>query len=148
MSMINCRGCATEIHESAVSCPKCGATQASAQLSESWRRTFASIEKAGGPKLPNVRNLTSAEKQRVSYNILAFLFAFIYYIVKGMWRKAITLFVLCLVGTLILEVILHAMKVDQMYIDIMNWAVTGVVFGVRANIDYYKKIELGDNGWL
>lgn len=31
MSMIFCRGCGKEIHESAVTCPHCGAAQSSAQ---------------------------------------------------------------------------------------------------------------------
>ena len=42
MSMIFCRGCGKSIHESAVSCPHCGATQAA---------SVTSVTSAGNPSI-------------------------------------------------------------------------------------------------
>jgi TM2 domain-containing membrane protein YozV len=40
MAMAYCRGCAKEIHESAVSCPQCGAVQNPRGASASQKRTL------------------------------------------------------------------------------------------------------------
>jgi hypothetical protein len=92
-------------------------------VSDSWKRRFKVMHKAGGPSLPRFRNLAPDERKALSpFNVLAFLFGPFYYAFKGMWRKGLTLFVLCCIGGVILDASL-------------------------ANRDYYSKMVLGHNGW-
>lgn len=115
-------------------------------VSAKWQTRFRAIQRAGGAQMPDLKPLSAAERRAaVSLNILAFLFGPIYYACKGMWKKALTLF---LVGALI--VIGLGLVLDHFgYQKIANALGYGVaaLFAVRANIDYYKKMVLGDNGW-
>lgn len=113
------------------------------KLSDVWKKKFFLIEKAGGPKLPHMRELRFGEKRRLTLNVWAWLFGAFYYLTKGMWKKAIVLSALCLLATYILEVLLQRMGLTTSLTKFVGPA----VFGTRANIDYYKKVVLGDNGW-
>lgn len=159
MSMIFCRGCGKEIHETAPICPVCGAPQgiqkmqaaaatspsnAVESISESWEKKFELLEKAGGVKMPNFKNLSFAERNKVIFNIWGFLFGPIYYFVKGMWKKAISLLGIAILIIVVLEVICREIGISAV---ITNF-VAAAIFATRANIDYYKKIKLGDDGWL
>jgi hypothetical protein len=154
--MVFCRGCANEIHETAPTCPRCGAPQAIAAargktssaaaaqtISPAWQKKFALLEKAGGPKLSKLSQLKFGERIGVAFNIWGFLLAPVYYLVKGMWKKAIVLTALGIALVLILEVILEAFKIRSSAASFATCA----IFATRANIDYYKKMVLGDNGW-
>lgn len=158
MSMVFCRGCGHQIHESAPACPKCGAPQSSLKsttaaagqmiegLSDSWKNKFILIEKAGGVKLPNIKKLTFGERSKIITNIFGFLFGPIYYIIKGMWKKAITL-------TLISAIIVFCISIIAVMFgkpSIANMAnfIGAAIFGSRANIDYFKKIRMNDDGWI
>lgn len=117
-------------------------------ISESWKKRFALIERAGGPKLPRSRDLSFSERSGIVFNILGALFNGFYYLAKGMWKKAITLTGLSVVITLLLELILSAMGFSQgAKFSVVSLVVPVAIFGARANIDYYKKVILGDNGW-
>ena len=115
-------------------------------VSEKWKTRFKMIRKAGGPKLPKLKQLSRQERGKVGvFNILAFLFGPFYYLAKGMWRKAISLFVVCAVAVIIASVILELIGFGK-FASALGYAVAAV-FAVRANIDYYKTMVLGDNGW-
>jgi hypothetical protein len=114
------------------------------EASEAWKRKFALLEKAGGPKLPKAKELAFGERVKVVFNVLGFVFGPFYYLAKGMWKKAISLFSVCIVAIVILAIILDAMGMSD---EIPIYLISSVVFATRANIDYYKKIVLGDNGW-
>ena len=58
MSMVFCRGCGKEIHETAITCPNCGAPQ------------IISTNQSG---------------QTVS-GVMTFFFGFFYFFFKGWWR--------------------------------------------------------------
>ena len=157
MSMVFCRGCGHQIHESAPACPKCVAPQSSLKsaaadgqtiqnLSESWKNKFILIEKAGGVKLPNFKKLTFGERSKIITNILGFLFGPIYYIIKGMWKKAITLILISAVIIFIMNII--AVMLGKPFIANMANFTGAAICGSRANIDYFKKIRMNDNGWI
>jgi hypothetical protein len=158
MSMVFCRGCAKEIHETAPSCPGCGAPQnvpqsqaaaaaglnnESEAISESWKSRFALLEKAGGVKIPNIKNLQFGERRKVVFNVWGFLFGPLYYLAKGMWKKAISLLGVAILAIVVLEVICKTIGIS----DTVTNFVAGAIFATRATIDYYKKVKLGDNGW-
>jgi hypothetical protein len=158
MSMIFCHGCGKEIHETALTCPSCGALQSASKdqlstmrtpnieqqsISDSWRVKFDLLEKAGGVKLPNVKKLPFGERMKVGFNIWGFLFGPFYYLAKGMWKKAISLFGISVLIIFVLEIICQAIGISD---KITNF-VSAAIFASRANIDFYKKVKLGDNGW-
>lgn len=157
MSMVFCRGCGKEIHETAPTCPSCGAPQsAKAQsstvtalgnevesISDSWKVKFELLEKAGGVKLPNAKNLPLGERMKVVFNVWGFLFGPFYYLAKGMWKKAISLLGISVLIIVVLTAICQAMGIS----DAITNFVAGAIFATRANIDFYKKVKLGENGW-
>lgn len=114
-------------------------------VSNSWKQKFRLMEKAGGPKQPNLKSLAAGERFKIGFNILAFLFGPLYYLVKGMWKKALSLFCVCLVAIVAVGVILELVGLGHVGNALGYGA--AAVFAVRANIDYYKKMVLGENGW-
>src|SRR5450755_1475944 len=165
-----CRECATNMHAEDRFCVKCGAGQAveayadsavysttatnsfpatySEELSQWWIERFALIEKAGGPDY--VRDLPYWERRKVLTNWCGFFFCFFYYLFLGMWKKGIVLALLCMAGSIILIVILSVMGVPASIVNRISWGLSAGVAGVfryRANIDYYNKVMLGENGW-
>jgi len=154
-----CSKCGADVAATAAFCGSCGTGIASAEakpfqqgssaipaqeVSEAWKVKFALLEKAGGPKLPKARELAFGERSKVVFNVWGFLFGPFYYLAKGMWKKAIVLLALCIAAIVILEMILEAMGVSNS--KITNY-IAPAVFATRANIDFYKKIILNDNGW-
>ena len=115
-------------------------------ISDKWKQRFSAIHHAGGIKMPRFKQLPAEERRKAfSFNFLAFFFGPIYYAIKGMWKKGLSLFLACA-----LVVIGLGMGLDYFgYGKIANALGYGVsaVFAVRANLDFYKKMVLGDNGW-
>lgn len=119
----------------------------SLQVSEQWKQRFVAICQAGGPKLPKLKNLPKHER-RLAYrlNIPACLFGPFYYFALGMWKKGIALSALLTPPLLALGVVLsNDFDVNQVTTVLSSGACA--VFGIRANIDYYKMMVLGNTGW-
>lgn len=114
-------------------------------VSDSWKTRFRIIEKAGGVKLPQFKALSFGERMKINFGILAFLFGPFYYLAKGMWKKAITLFALCVVLVVILGALLEWAGLGR-FANSLGYGVAAI-FAVRANLDYYKKMVLKQNGW-
>ena len=115
-------------------------------VSETWKARFRAFHKAGGPKRPNIKSLSREERMKISSpNILAFFFGPFYYLFKGMWRKGISLLLVCTVVIVILQVALEAAGLASAT-KALNF-ISGVVYGTFANGDYYRKMVLGENGW-
>src|SRR3954466_4715595 len=115
----------------------------SLDVSETWKKRFRIIKQAGGPGMPNLKNLPFRERRGAGFNIVAFLFGPFYYLSKGMWRKAITLFLVLMVALLVIDAGLELMGLGR-YGKALGYG-AAAVFAVRANIDYYKKMVLRDN---
>ena len=109
-------------------------------VSDGWKRKFRLIEKAGGPDLPNFRDLPFGERFGMQMNFLAFFFGPIYYLIKGLWRQAVVYTVAIVVVLMVLE----AMGVRVGRIG----AAVGALYAVRANISYYKLRVLGEAPWI
>ena len=115
-------------------------------VSATWKKRFKWIRKAGGPSMPNLKTMPRAERKGFNqFNILAFLFGPFYYLAKGMWRKSISLFVVCAAVVIALEFLLVMIGFER-FGKALGYGVS-TVFAIRANIDYYKKMVLGKNGW-
>lgn len=115
-------------------------------VSDTWKRRFRFIKKAGGPSMANLKTMPKEERKGAfQFNILAFLFGPFYYLAKGMWKKGLSLFLICLSAVIALEVILVMIGFPQLG-KALGYGVAAV-FAMRANIDYYKKMVLDENGW-
>lgn len=116
------------------------------EVSDRWKEKFRAITLAGGPSLPNRKQLPKdMRRQALGFNVLAFLFGPLYYLAKGMWRKAILYFV---ASTLLVFVAAFALAYFG-YGGLARSLGYGAAafFSVKANGDYYKKLVLKDNGW-
>ena len=114
-------------------------------VSESWKRRFRLIQRAGGPRMPQAKDLSFGERSKAMFNVLAFLFGPVYYLFKGMWRKALTFFVSVTAVVFVIALILELNGLGEYSRSLAYGA--AAFFGIRANIDYYKKMVLRDNGW-
>lgn len=112
------------------------------QVSESWKRKFRSIEKAGGPDLPHFRELPFGERFGLTFNVLALILGPFYYITKGLWRQALLYFIIAVA----LVLLMNAIGLGNFSRGIGYGL--GVVYASRANTSYYKKVVLGDAPWL
>lgn len=111
-------------------------------VSDKWKERFRVIERAGGPELPNFRDLTTSERRGIQLNWLAFFLGPFYYLAKGLWRQTIIYVIAAIVCVLTLEVIgLGKISGSVGY----GFA---AVYAMRANISYYKKIVLGEAPWV
>jgi hypothetical protein len=118
----------------------------SLNVSDTWKKRFKLLKQAGGPKMPHFKSMPRKERAGIGlFNVLAFLFGPFYYLAKGMWRKAITLSVACVVAVVVVDLILMAMGFGKLA-GALGYGIAAV-YATRANIDYYKKMVLGDNGW-
>lgn len=114
-------------------------------VAEGWREKFRLIHKAGGPRMPRLKELTARERMKVGFNAVAFFFGPFYYLAKGMWKRAIALFAACFAVVFLVSLILDAAGRGA-WGDGLKYGV-GAFFAIRANGDYYRKMVLGDNGW-
>lgn len=116
------------------------------RVSPAWKVKFYLIAKAGGPSMTRFKQLAFGERMKIGFNIFAFLFGPLYYVAKGMWRKGLLLFVACVAVLAVLSAVLELSGFGHAVSAALGYA-TGAVFAVRANVDFYKKMVLKDNGW-
>lgn len=149
--MSTCQQCGTGNSPNKTNCTTCGTTIARGtcdlpeDISQLWRIRFDLIEKAGGPALPQHKRLRIGERFRVMFNLWAFIFGPFYYLAKGMWRKGITIFSPGLALLILTTILAPDGELDSI-LSAVNYA-TVATFTLRANISYYRKMVLGDNGW-
>lgn len=150
MGMVFCRGCGKEIHESAPTCPQCGAVQEvtkQANISETWKRKFNLIEKAGGSELPNIKALTFGEKFAINFNIWGMIFGPFYFLVKGMYKKSGTMF-LILAALIAIDTILGGVGISlPPMVDRFTNILVPILCAYRATMCYYKETVQKEKGW-
>jgi hypothetical protein len=114
-------------------------------VSDAWKKKFSLLEKAGGVKLTKMKQLAFGERYTLNFNFLAFFFGPFYYASKGMWRKALVFTGLAIVAIVVLSIALEMAGLDR-FAKALGYGVAAL-FATRANIDYYKKMVLKQNGW-
>jgi len=159
MGSTTCGGCGKQVYDKLSKCPYCrkslssvtslsSAAQLEADrinsldLSNKWKKCFVLIAKAGGPDVPQLKQLSPKERRTIGFNLLAFLFGPIYYLLKGLWRQASVYFALTVFGISVVD----AVGLEQM--DRMVGGMASIFYGVRANISYYRRAVLGETFWL
>lgn len=116
-------------------------------VSDKWKEKFRLFRKAGAPAFSRLKDLPAGERKRAGFgfNLFAFLFGPFYYLAKGMWRRGLSLMVVCIAVVAGLEIMFELLGWKRLG-NALGYGVAAV-YAVRANIDYYKKMVLGDNGW-
>jgi hypothetical protein len=115
-------------------------------VSAKWKERFLAIAHAGGPKLPHFKQLPKTERRKaMGLNVLAFLFGPFYYLAKGMWKRGLVYFALGAVAIVIVGLLLEYFGFGALARS-LHFGLAAV-YGLRANIDFYKKTVEGDNGW-
>jgi hypothetical protein len=114
-------------------------------VSDNWKAKFFLLDKAGGVKMASIKALSVAERMKVTFNLLAFLFGPIYYAFKGMWKKGLAIFGASLVLVLLIGFVLELAGLGR-FANALGYG-AAAFYAIRANIDYYKKMVLKQNGW-
>ncbi|MUL68359.1 hypothetical protein BOO86_28080 [Mycobacterium sp. CBMA 234] len=116
-------------------------------LAPSWQKRFNFFSTYG---LPNsspeakaaYKSLSFMDKMQLNSNILAFLFGPIYFFVKGMWRKGLTLFGIAVAVMVVLTVL-----------NVSDGLARGAGIGVSliamssANYAYYLHVVYRSESW-
>ncbi|OMC29311.1 hypothetical protein A5740_17970 [Mycobacterium sp. GA-1841] len=116
-------------------------------LSDSWRWKFDFFSTYGLPSAsPEAkaayRNLSFMAKLRLTSNILAFLFGPLYFFVKGMWRKGLTL----LGVTVAVAVVFTAIGVGDSLARAIGLGIATMAMST-ANYAYYLHVVRGSQSW-
>lgn len=120
----------------------------SLDVSDAWKKRFRLIERAGPfikGKYQNILALTPRERRVISFNILAFLFSGLYYLAKGMPKKALVLMGFSWIfsaALTLLETAYHFSAPNSLY-----WIPLAVVTSMLANHDYYQKKVYRQDMW-
>lgn len=120
------------------------------QVSEKWQFKFGFFAKYGIPGLakntPECRAAFGAlrfNQQRVlAFNFTAFFFSFIYLMILGLWKKAISL---CLVGLAISAIAWQTALPEQAELTLSVLFMAFV--GTRANVYYYDLMVRVEQTW-
>lgn len=151
--MDTCQHCGAGINVVKPECGTCGTAvprqhdqPSAASIAPTWLARFELIEKAGGPSLPKMRSLSFGERWRLLANWWAALFGPFYYFAKGMWKKGISLWAAVWLVTWAIETAMEFYGLPPLS-NLAETIAAASVFAVRANIDYYKKTVLRQNGW-
>lgn len=115
-------------------------------VSPKWKKRFHLIEKAGGPKMPNFKQLSFGERRQIfPFSVHAFVFGPFFYLYYGMWRKAITITAFIWIFSVAVGFVFGMLGLEKL--AFVAGLVISMLYAVRAKADYYRKSVLKDNGW-
>lgn len=117
------------------------------KLSSSWRDRFEILDQIDGDFFGRGKELTSKERNKLTFRPWAFLFQWIYYCVKGMWAKGLMLLMFAFVIDVPLAFLDYFVHFPLLVYSILVICIPGVVAATLATSDYYKKIVLGEEMW-
>ncbi|MRV73045.1 DUF2628 domain-containing protein [Duganella sp. FT92W] len=148
-----CQHCGSQASDTTDFCYNCGADVTAATLalpaiSDAWRTRFALLHKAGGAAMPQSIALTLSERAVVRFNLPAFVLGPVYYIAMGMWKKGVTLALLSWVLVLLARLLLDALGLAHGGLAAMAFLIPPLLYATRANIDYFTRVVLHDDGWV
>ena len=117
------------------------------KIAPSWKEKFKAISEAG----PVGGGFGHEFENKAKYKALPFwtkfsgwglLFGIFFYLFKGMWKKAISIMALMIV----IEILIELFPKNDILVFASYILPTIIVFA-QANIDYYRKMVLGENFW-
>lgn len=112
------------------------------QFDAVWTERFSFYQENGAPSAPQfkqaIKGLQGISKLRVNFNFYAFFFGFIYFLIKGMWKGALS--ILLLSGVVFgLTSFLPEIMSKPLSIII------ALIAGYTANYHYYRNQVLGED---
>ncbi|QMT41426.1 DUF2628 domain-containing protein [Neisseria shayeganii] len=113
-------------------------------VAESWKKRFRLIEKAGGEKLPRIKELSFGERMSVGFNVWTMLFGVIYLLIKGMWKLALSY----VAAAVLLSLAVSALEASGWKTGNALFFGLAAGFAAITNRHYYKKMVLGRSDWL
>lgn len=117
-----------------------------AALPAIWQYRFDFYDRYGAPSSPSGRaalaQLTLAPRLTMKVNVWGFLFAALYFFVKGMWRKGLTLLAVNITIPLVLSAAEWPAALGQ-----LGNLVTGVTAMLTANYAYYLHVVAHSRSW-
>ncbi|MFF2088230.1 DUF2628 domain-containing protein [Nocardia sp. NPDC058176] len=124
-----------------------------AELKPRWRKRFEFFDAHGAPASREFQNAMRqkpfVERMFWNYNVLAFLFGPIYFLVLGMWRKALTMLALATAVILLLNVVDFAMRDGE--IPDFVWRVVPLflagIYAASADYAYYLHVVRRSPSW-
>jgi len=113
-------------------------------FSPKWQFRFNFFEQHGAPNSPGFKTafktLTFGQKIKVNFNFFALFFSWIYLLILGMWRKALTI-----LGITLVLMVIVAFLPDVVGRAIgMAWS---VLIALPTNYSYYLEKVKGDTSW-
>ena len=125
---------------------------ADAELKPKWRERFEFFETHGAIQTPEARAAFKAlpYKKKLLINIswLGLFFGPIYFLILGMWKRALTM-----IGIALLITVIQVVFEVATGIEIPSAGNRGIdmafamLFAMTANYSYYLKQVKGDNDW-
>lgn len=124
------------------------------EVSDRWKTYFKALSKYGGldatvfKALPKDQHKAARKEMQppTSSFVLAFVFGFLYYLCKGMWKKGLVLLAIVLPAIIVLSVVFYMIGGESL--ANATRFIGGVVFAIMAPRDFYAVKVLRDDGWL
>ena len=123
-------------------------------VSDRWKAYFKGIAKYGGLQVPLFKALP-ADQRKAAFKemqppiwscVLAFVFGFLYYLCKGMWKKGLVLLAIVLPAVIVLSLLLYMVGGEGL--ANATRFLGGAVFAFMAPRDFYAVKVMRDDGWL
>lgn len=122
-------------------------------VNDAWKEKFDIFQKIGADELtynkaltsPEAKQLSFKERQKITWNTLAFVFGPLYYISKKLWAKGAVLYGAGLVLNSLLSLVEVFAGITLPLV--VYWIPTAVLSAQLANYDYFRKIRHGENIW-
>ena len=109
---------------------------------EVWSDRFQFFQQNGSPSSKTskqaIQSLPLIRKLRMSLNFYAFFFGFIYFLIKGMWKPAITIFVIA-------SVLMYSSSLLSGFFSTFLSLLAPLISGYTANYTFYRKEVLGED---
>lgn len=122
-------------------------------LSKAWQHKFDLLEKVGADHQSIYRAMGTADykalgfrdKQRITFNLWAFIFGPLYYFVKKMWGKG--LLILAFIWLLATALTLVEVALGFTLPDVVFWIPSSIICAQLAAHDYYRKVMKDETAW-
>ena len=157
-----CPFCKEEIADGAIKCKHCGSMLVSTQtqgahlnqpqsipdiisqvdVSEGVRKRFNFFYENPPVRRFGIAQVKGFDQLLKVFNVWAFLFTVFYYLIKGMWKKAISLFGV----SIAMGAILGWLNVSEQVFWFFQFFYMGIV-GSFAYYDLYRKLVLKEDYW-
>ncbi len=117
-------------------------------VNATWLAKLEEIQNAGITSLKFGLLKTERPLQFLTkFSILAFFFSWIYYLIKGMWKKAL----LIVAAYVALNIVVMILVFIHPFLGLLAWLLAlgiAIYLGLAAPGDYYRHVVLKEDFWI